>query len=222
MSQRDGAGAPTSLPSEPSSPSINVPMAVEPVEDVESGPMVVEHSSAEPDAAARRTGPATSSHRRGFRRRGGMGGVSRRSSRPQGDDQEFDAFIDGDLLICEVEARPALWNTAHHHHWDAVLTRGLWDEVSRSLMDTWESMDEKTQYLFREKVITRWRSIRDRYKRDFNDEMRAPSGSAGRRHRYKHYNALSFLRPSLASRRPLALIKVVDQVSCHFVNAIGL
>ncbi|KAM4051222.1 uncharacterized protein ACNLHF_022045 isoform 1-T3 [Anomaloglossus baeobatrachus] len=200
MSPRGGAGAPTSLPSEPSSPSINVPMAVERVEDVESGPMPVEDSSAGPDAAARRTGPGTSSHSRVCRRRGGMGGVSGRSSRPQGDDQEVDAFIDGDLLICEVEARPALWNTAHRHHWDAIVTRRLWDEVTGSLINAWEDLDEKTQYLLREKVMTLWQSIRDRYKRDFNDEMRAPSGSAGCRNRYKYYNSLSFLRPSLASR----------------------
>ncbi|XP_077155748.1 uncharacterized protein LOC143818275 [Ranitomeya variabilis] len=50
------------------------------------------------------------------------------------------------------------------------------------------------------RVIVRWRSLRDRFKREFNKEMQAPSGSRGRRSRYKYARALSFLRSTLLSR----------------------
>ncbi|KAM4035024.1 uncharacterized protein ACNLHF_021726 isoform 2-T2 [Anomaloglossus baeobatrachus] len=152
-----------------------------------------------PDAASRPTGPGTSSQSRVRARRGGVPGPS--SSRPHvGEEQELEVFIDGDLLISDVQTHTALWNTAHRHHWDSVVTRRLWDEVTRSQVDGWEDLDPNTQRLLREKVMKRWRSIRDRYKRDFNNDMKAPSGSAGRRQRYIYYNALSFLRPTLAIR----------------------
>ncbi|XP_077126144.1 uncharacterized protein LOC143782519 [Ranitomeya variabilis] len=50
------------------------------------------------------------------------------------------------------------------------------------------------------KVIVQWRLLRDRFKREFNKEMQAPSGSRGRRSRYKYARALSFLRSTLLSR----------------------
>ncbi|KAM4036584.1 uncharacterized protein ACNLHF_015519 isoform 1-T2 [Anomaloglossus baeobatrachus] len=130
-----------------------------------------------------------------------VSGPSSSSSRPHvEEEQELEAFIDGDLLICDVQARTALWNTAHRQHWDAVVTRRLWDEVAGAQVAGWVDLDAHTRGLLRERVIKRWRSIRDRYKKDYNHEMMAPSGSARRRQRYKYYNALSFLRPSLASR----------------------
>ncbi|XP_077148229.1 uncharacterized protein LOC143808937 [Ranitomeya variabilis] len=85
-------------------------------------------------------------------------------------------------------------------HADQLLTRRLWEEVCSAVMDNWEELDAGAQDLARNRIIVRWRSIRDRFKREFNKEMQAPSGSRGRRSRYKHARALSFLRSTLLSR----------------------
>ncbi|XP_077113923.1 uncharacterized protein LOC143769312 isoform X2 [Ranitomeya variabilis] len=49
-------------------------------------------------------------------------------------------------------------------------------------------------------VIKRWRSLRDRFKKEFNKEIQAPSGSGGRRSKYKYARALSFLRSTMVHR----------------------
>ncbi|XP_073442526.1 uncharacterized protein [Dendrobates tinctorius] len=50
-----------------------------------------------------------------------------------------------------------------------------------------------------DRVIIRWRSLRDRFKRDYNKET--PSGSGGRRQpQYKNYKALAFLRSTMVCR----------------------
>ncbi|XP_073403829.1 uncharacterized protein [Dendrobates tinctorius] len=56
----------------------------------------------------------------------------------------------------------------------------------------------------RDRVIKRWRSLRDCFKREFNKEMQAPSGSGGcRNSKYKYARALSFLWLTMVSRRSL-------------------
>ncbi|XP_077139362.1 uncharacterized protein LOC143804798 [Ranitomeya variabilis] len=49
-------------------------------------------------------------------------------------------------------------------------------------------------------IVKRWRLIRDCFKKEFNKEMRALSGSGGRRSRYKYAQALSFFRSTILSR----------------------
>ncbi|XP_077143560.1 equilibrative nucleoside transporter 2 isoform X3 [Ranitomeya variabilis] len=85
-------------------------------------------------------------------------------------------------------------------HADQLVTRRLWEEVCSAVLDNWEELDAGAQDLARNRVIVRWRSLRDRFKREFNKEMQAPSGSRGRRSRYKYARALTFLRSTLLSR----------------------
>ncbi|XP_073398019.1 uncharacterized protein [Dendrobates tinctorius] len=53
-----------------------------------------------------------------------------------------------------------------------------------------------------DRVITRWRSLRDRFKRDYNKEIQTPSGSSGGRRgpQYKNFKALAFLRSTMVCR----------------------
>ncbi|XP_077155650.1 uncharacterized protein LOC143818116 [Ranitomeya variabilis] len=89
----------------------------------------------------------------------------------------------------------------HRWHSDTHVTRRLWEEVSRNVLRSWEDLDPRQQSQECERVRKRWRSLRDRFKREFNQEMQAPSGSSGRRkHRYKYSRALSFLRQSMLNR----------------------
>ncbi|XP_077141391.1 uncharacterized protein LOC143805689 [Ranitomeya variabilis] len=89
---------------------------------------------------------------------------------------------------------------ADRHHADQFVTRRLWEEVCSAVLENWEELDAGAQDLARNRAIVRWRSLRDRFKREFNKEMQAPSGSRGRRSRYKYARALSFPRSTLLSR----------------------
>ncbi|XP_077112452.1 uncharacterized protein LOC143767816 [Ranitomeya variabilis] len=113
---------------------------------------------------------------------------------------EEEEGIDVDTLIQAVQSREPLWNMSDRRHADQFVTRRLWEEVCSAVLDNWEELDAGAQDLARNRVIVRWRSLRDRFKREFNKEMQAPSGSRGRRSRYKYARALSFLQSTLLSR----------------------
>ncbi|XP_044157540.1 uncharacterized protein LOC122943684 [Bufo gargarizans] len=142
--------------------------------------------------------PATSRGRRGGR--GGRGRGSRGTTRE--DEEEFIPHINNDFLIQLVEARPALWDHTHRLHADHVATRHFWEQVCSALVPFWEDLEPRAQEQCREKILTRWRSMRDRFKKDYNEEVRAPSGSVpSSRRQYRYQAALGFLRRTLELRR---------------------
>ncbi|XP_077137253.1 uncharacterized protein LOC143799053 [Ranitomeya variabilis] len=123
------------------------------------------------------------------------------SQRAPAEEDDDDDDIDIENLIEEVREREPLWNMADRRHADTGVTRRLWDEVCRNLFPRRESLHPQQQSKLVGKIRKRWRSLRDRFKREFNDEMKAPSGSAGRkRSKYKYGQALSFLRRTMLSR----------------------
>ncbi|XP_069618245.1 uncharacterized protein [Ranitomeya imitator] len=88
----------------------------------------------------------------------------------------------------------------YRRHADVIVTRRLWEKVCQQLVENWEDLDVRAQNQERERIVKRWRSIRDRFKKEFNKEMRALSGSGRRRSRYKYAQALSFLRSTMVTR----------------------
>ncbi|XP_077148268.1 uncharacterized protein LOC143808975 [Ranitomeya variabilis] len=147
-------------------------------------------------AAAAEGSPRQSQSRR-TRRRGRLSASQRAPAEEDDDDDD----IDIENLIEEVREREPLWNMADRRHADTGVTRRLWDEVCRNLFPRRESLHPQQQSKLVGKIRKRWRSLRDRFKREFNDEMKAPSGSAGRkRSKYKYGQALSFLRRTMLSR----------------------
>ncbi|XP_077155907.1 uncharacterized protein LOC143818621 isoform X1 [Ranitomeya variabilis] len=137
-----------------------------------------------PAAAAHsqhREGSPSRSQSRRNRRRG------RPSSTQRAPDADMDDSIDVDRLIEEVREREPLWNMADRRHADTHVTRRLWEEVCQNVLPRREDLHPQQQSTECGKVRKRWRSLRDRFKREFNLEMQAPSGSAGRRRtKYKY------------------------------------
>ncbi|XP_069820686.1 uncharacterized protein [Dendropsophus ebraccatus] len=103
--------------------------------------------------------------------------------------------ISNDLLIQMVQERSALWDHTDPAHSDHHLTQSLWDEVRSVVIKNWNDLSEPEKKKAGKNVIIRWRSMRDRYIRDFHKEQSIPSGSgATRRNTYRYMNALDFLR----------------------------
>ncbi|XP_077113882.1 uncharacterized protein LOC143769229 isoform X1 [Ranitomeya variabilis] len=57
-----------------------------------------------------------------------------------------------------------------HRHADIVVTRRLWEQVCQQLVDNWEDLDARAQNQARERIVKRWRSIRDRFKKELNKD----------------------------------------------------
>ncbi|XP_069589202.1 uncharacterized protein [Ranitomeya imitator] len=128
---------------------------------------------------------------------------TRRRGRPSASQcaPEYDSDIDIEALIEEVREREPLWNMADRRHADTSVTHRLWLEVCRNIFARWEDLLPQQQSKLCTKVRKRWRSLRDRFKREFNEEMQAPSGSAARKkRRYRYGPNLSFLRETMLSR----------------------
>ncbi|XP_040294942.1 uncharacterized protein LOC121006090 [Bufo bufo] len=151
------------------------------------------------DPVASQTGsPAPARGRRGARRGRVLGS---RVSTGQ-DEEEVIFYIDNDLLIQLVEARPALWDHTDRRHADHNATRLLWHEICKAIVPNWEDLRDRQRDQCRAQIMVRWRSIRDRYKKDYNEELRAPSGSVGTsRREYRYHAAVGFLRRTLELRR---------------------
>ncbi|XP_073442415.1 uncharacterized protein [Dendrobates tinctorius] len=147
-------------------------------------------------SGARPRGPRSASQGRRRQQRGGHQRPSQRAPDSDGEDGE----IDVDHLIDLVRERELLWNMADRRHADLIITRRLWEEICSLLVDRWEDLDARAQIKERDRIVKRWRSVRDRFKKEFNKEMRAPSGSGGRRSKYKYAQALSFLRETMVTR----------------------
>ncbi|XP_075204231.1 uncharacterized protein LOC142310598 [Anomaloglossus baeobatrachus] len=141
------------------------------------------------------------------RRRGGGGHTA--SQRAPDSDGEEAGFINIDLLIDEVREREPLWNMADRRHADTIVTRRLWDEVCHAAVEGWGELNSRGQKKQRDKLQKRWRSIRDRFKKELNQEMQAPSGSGGRRSKYRYFRALSFLRTTMVCRSYVTASKML-------------
>ncbi|XP_073437061.1 uncharacterized protein [Dendrobates tinctorius] len=148
-------------------------------------------------SGARPRGPRSASQGRRRQQRG----VHQRPSQRAPDSDGEDGGIDVDRLIDLVREREPLWNMADRRHADLIVTRRLWEEICLLLVGRWEDLDVRAQIKERNRIVNRWRSVRDRFKKEFNKEMRAPSGSGGRRSKYKYAQALSFLRETMLTRR---------------------
>ncbi|KAM4023922.1 uncharacterized protein ACNLHF_024882 [Anomaloglossus baeobatrachus] len=129
------------------------------------------------------------------RRRGGGG--HRASQRAPESDGEEAGCINIDLLIDEVRERKPLWNMGDRRHADTIVTRRLWDEVCHAGVEGWEELNSRAEKKARDKLQKRWWSIRDRFKKELNLEMQAPSGSGGRRSKYRYFRTLSFLQTTM-------------------------
>ncbi|XP_077136725.1 uncharacterized protein LOC143793545 isoform X2 [Ranitomeya variabilis] len=128
-----------------------------------------------------------SQRHRGARR--GRRRVSRGSTR--GDEEYKGPDIDNELLIQLVEARAPLWDSMDPRHADYVHTRRLWEKIYRTIDTRWGELTPEQRRRSGEKILIRWRSIRDRYMRDLREER---SGSAPcRRPLYCYREMLRFL-----------------------------
>ncbi|XP_069601675.1 uncharacterized protein [Ranitomeya imitator] len=113
----------------------------------------------------------------------------------------LDEPLNIDLMVASIEARGPLWDSRDPQHADQGILRRLWLEVAQTLWDGFDSANAKAKASFLKQLRTRWRSMKDRFKRGLKKEGQARSGAgASRTSVYKHNRILQFLRPVLESR----------------------
>ncbi|XP_069600766.1 uncharacterized protein [Ranitomeya imitator] len=104
-------------------------------------------------------------------------------------------------MVASIEERGPLWDSRDPRHADQGILRCLWKEVAQLLWDGFDSASPTVKASFLRKLRTRWRSMKDRFKRGLKKEGQARSGAAASRTSvYKYNRILQFLRPVLESR----------------------
>ncbi|XP_075187802.1 uncharacterized protein LOC142259187 [Anomaloglossus baeobatrachus] len=135
---------------------------------------------------------------RGSRGRRGYGGGRRLVSQRQQDEESDggEPGIDVELLINLVHARQPLWDMQDHRHADSVITRRLWEQVASEVIDGWENLNERTKSKAVRRLIIRWRSLRDRFRRDYCDALDKPGATEYSRTHWSLHPANTLLERS--------------------------
>ncbi|XP_069618263.1 uncharacterized protein [Ranitomeya imitator] len=103
-------------------------------------------------------------------------------------------------MVASIQERGPLWDSRDPRHADQGVLRRLWIEVAQSLWDGFDSASPTGKASFLKQLKTRWRSMKDRFKRGLKKEGQIRSGAAASRTIYKYNRILQFLRPVLESR----------------------
>ncbi|PIO04836.1 hypothetical protein AB205_0107100 [Aquarana catesbeiana] len=104
--------------------------------------------------------------------------------------------ISHEAIIALVHARLELRDSECPGYANRMLKRSKWEEVYRYVTPNWDDMSATEQDNRGKEVYTRLRSLRDRYKKELNEERSADRSGAPstRRRPNPHAEALSFLR----------------------------
>ncbi|CAJ0961667.1 unnamed protein product [Ranitomeya imitator] len=109
--------------------------------------------------------------------------------------------IHNETLINLVEANPSIWDQSDSSHHDIVKNRKLWDQIICHFDPRYMEKSTTSKKKIADAVHTRWKSIRDRFVRDYRNSQNAPSGSSGKRVTpYVHYDQLLFLQKTVSQR----------------------
>ncbi|XP_073454046.1 uncharacterized protein [Aquarana catesbeiana] len=104
-------------------------------------------------------------------------------------------------LINAVQAHPELWDVAHPLHGDHVRKVKAWEDICAAITPGWEQIRNSERKEISKIMQRRWKSLRDRVRRDLTDEDKAARSGAPAPTKKKHvyHTNLQFLRQNMQS-----------------------
>ncbi|XP_069603303.1 uncharacterized protein [Ranitomeya imitator] len=112
-----------------------------------------------------------------------------------------DDQLDIDMMVAAIEERGPLWDSRDPRHADQGILRRLWIEVAQLLWDGFDSASPVAKAKFLKQLKTRWRSMKDRFRRGLKKEGQIRSGAAASRTSVTHSSTRETVRPSGAVLR---------------------
>ncbi|PIO23718.1 hypothetical protein AB205_0168760 [Aquarana catesbeiana] len=119
-----------------------------------------------------------------------------------------------ECLINLVHARPAIWDKKSSQYSDRITKGRIWEEIFQDVTPNWTSMNAKQRKIRGKKIITRWTSIRDRFRRELNEEAeqsRSGAGTSQKRRRSPFFEMLGFLRSVMDLRSTSTNISEMEE-----------
>ncbi|XP_073447467.1 uncharacterized protein [Aquarana catesbeiana] len=104
-------------------------------------------------------------------------------------------------LISAIQAHPELWDVAHPLHGDHIHKVKAWEDISAAITPCWEQMRNAERKEISQIMQRRWKSLRDRVRRDLTDEDKAARSGAPAPTKKQHvyHSNLLFLRQNMQS-----------------------
>ncbi|XP_056392951.1 uncharacterized protein LOC130285481 [Hyla sarda] len=100
--------------------------------------------------------------------------------------------IDVEALIFEVHARPYIWDPSSPGFHNRHLRKQAWHDIASLVYPAWSELSEAGQVQMSKDVETRWKSVRDRFSRERNQQERS-GASPSRLPPIPYAQQLSFL-----------------------------
>ncbi|XP_056387616.1 uncharacterized protein LOC130282826 [Hyla sarda] len=124
-------------------------------------------------------------------------------------------YIEVNSLITAVSHQPAIWDARDPSYMDRLKRSHAWERVCQDVTEDWDDLHTKTQDLRLKDLQTRWRSLKDCYRRELQQQRKAEKsgGPAVKRKTYLYFRQLHFLKPVLEARRQVWKQKSGDCLS---------
>ncbi|XP_040177472.1 golgin subfamily A member 6-like protein 22 [Rana temporaria] len=121
--------------------------------------------------------------------------------------------VSHERLIQLVHVRPALWDKRSAEYSDRNTISVKWEEIFKEVTPNWLSLSSKQRRIRGDKIITRWRSLRDRYRRELKEEAKESRSRAGSSQKKKSpfFEMLDFLRSVMDLRSTTSKISETEE-----------
>ncbi|XP_073419472.1 uncharacterized protein [Dendrobates tinctorius] len=112
-------------------------------------------------------------------------------------------YIEVNSLIMAVSHQPAIWDARDPSYMDRLKRSHAWESVCQEVTEDWDDLHTKTKDRRLKDLQTRWRSLKDCYRRELQQQRKAEKsgGPAVKRKTYLYFRQLHFLKPVLEARR---------------------
>ncbi|XP_069615782.1 uncharacterized protein [Ranitomeya imitator] len=110
-------------------------------------------------------------------------------------------IINVDMLLILVQERPEIWDQRDPNYSNRARKEAAWRAICGLLFPDYAQRPRAEQTSLLDDVMTRWRSIRDQYRRERQQRARSGSAAPLKKRKYIYYDRLSFLDASMDLRQ---------------------
>ncbi|KPJ04746.1 hypothetical protein RR46_02443 [Papilio xuthus] len=106
---------------------------------------------------------------------------------------------DPEDLIAAVKKRPLLYDKFADNYNDRSAKYSNWIQVAEEVTENWSDLDEKDKELKAKEVQSKWRNMRDNFRREISDKQTTSNGLK-KKTKYRYFQHLLFLLPQFQNK----------------------
>ncbi|KPJ07113.1 hypothetical protein RR48_07960 [Papilio machaon] len=108
-------------------------------------------------------------------------------------------IYDPEDLIAAVKKRPLLYDKFAENYNDRTAKYSSWMQVAQEVTENWNDLDVKDKELRAREVQSKWRNMRDNFRREITDKQITSNGIK-KKTKYRYFQQLIFLLPQFQNK----------------------